>query len=240
VAQAAPGPEPVALAVLQKATGYASAELEAAVQGALNEHRLVRLGSGYLAATAYHALLRALNELAAGFHAQYPLRAGIPREELRSRLGVKQATLQLLLDSQSEVIPQGTALRLAEHEIRFTPRQERAIAEAHARYAEAPYTPPSYAETAAITGEDVLRALIERGDLVQIAEDVLLSAGIYAEMTQGALAIIDAEGTVSAKALRDRFNTSRKYAIALLEYLDSQGITRRVGDERVRGKNAPA
>lgn len=239
VAQAAPGPEPVALAVLQKATGYASAELEAAVQAALSEHLLVSLGSGYLAATAYHALLRALNELVTGFHAQHPLRAGIPREELRSRLGVKQATLQLLLDSQRDVVAQGTALRLIEHEIRFTPRQERAIAEVNARYTEAPYTPPSYAETAAITGEEVLRALIERGDLVQIADDVLLSAGIYAEMTQGALAIIDGEGTVSAKALRDRFNTSRKYAIALLEYLDSQGITRRVGDERVRGKNAP-
>jgi selenocysteine-specific elongation factor len=86
----------------------------------------------------------------------------------------------------------------------------------------------------------VLRALIERGDLVQIAEDVLLSAEVYGEMRQGALAIIDADGTVSAKALRDRFNTSRKYAIALLEHLDSLGITRRVGDERVRGKNAPA
>jgi selenocysteine-specific elongation factor len=177
--------------------------------------------------------------MVADFHAQYPLRAGIPREELRSRLGVKQATLQLLLDSQSEVRAQGTAVKHNDHEIRFTPRQERAIDDALTRFREAPYAPPSYAETAAITGEDVLRALVERGDLAQIAEDVLLSAAVYGEMTQGALAIIDAEGTVSAKALRDRFNTSRKYAIALLEYLDSQGITRRVGDERVRGKNAP-
>jgi selenocysteine-specific elongation factor len=239
VAQAAPGPEPSSRAALQKATGYASAELDAAVQAALDEHLLVPLGGGYLALTAYNGLLRQLHDMVDRFHAQYPLRAGIPREELRSRLGVKQATLQLLLDSQTEVRAQGAAVKHEEHEIRFTPSQERAIEEAQKRFREAPYAPPSYAETASITGEDVLRALVERGDLVQIAEDVLLSAEIYGEMTQGALAIIDAEGTVSAKALRDRFNTSRKYAIALLEYLDSQGITRRVGDERVRGKNAP-
>ena len=40
-----------------------------------------------------------------------------------------------------------------------------------------------------------------------------------------------------AKTLRDRFATSRKYAIAVLEHLDSVGVTQRVGDVRKRGRN---
>ena len=47
--------------------------------------------------------------------------------------------------------------------------------------------------------------------------------------------MIDRDGSVTASGLRDRFNTSRKYAIGLLEHLDSVGITRRAGDARVRG-----
>ena len=49
-----------------------------------------------------------------------------------------------------------------------------------------------------------------------------------------------AEGGISAAVLRDRFSTSRKYAVSLLEYLDSLGITRREGDSRTRGPNAPS
>jgi selenocysteine-specific elongation factor len=49
--------------------------------------------------------------------------------------------------------------------------------------------------------------------------------------------MIDAEGGVTAVALRDRFGASRKYAIGLLEHLDAIGMTRREGDTRVRGKS---
>jgi selenocysteine-specific elongation factor len=44
---------------------------------------------------------------------------------------------------------------------------------------------------------------------------------------------LEREGTVTLAQVRDLFGTSRKYAQALLEHLDEQRITRRVGDERV-------
>jgi selenocysteine-specific elongation factor len=40
-------------------------------------------------------------------------------------------------------------------------------------------------------------------------------------------------GTITVSEVRDRFDTSRKYALALMEYLDQQHLTRRVGDARV-------
>jgi selenocysteine-specific elongation factor len=44
-----------------------------------------------------------------------------------------------------------------------------------------------------------------------------------------------AHQTITVAQVRDRFTTSRKYALALMEYLDAQGLTKRVGDKRVRG-----
>jgi selenocysteine-specific elongation factor len=67
---------------------------------------------------------------------------------------------------------------------------------------------------------------------------VIFSRTVYEEMVTAVLQIIDRDGAITASALRDRFDTSRKYAIGLLEHLDSIGITRRRGDERVRGRNA--
>jgi selenocysteine-specific elongation factor len=102
----------------------------------------------------------------------------------------------------------------------------------------APYTPPSFSEAAQIVGEEVLYALIDLGDIVQVQPDVIFTVVIYQEMVQGALQIIDEQGSVAANQLRDRFGTTRKYAIGLLEFLDAQGVTRRSGDVRVRGSRA--
>jgi selenocysteine-specific elongation factor len=85
----------------------------------------------------------------------------------------------------------------------------------------------------------VLRALVDAGDIVQVQPDVIFARAAYDEMVIGILGMIDANGSVDAKALRDRFGSSRKYAIGILEYLDNIGITKRVDDVRVRGKNAP-
>jgi selenocysteine-specific elongation factor len=59
-------------------------------------------------------------------------------------------------------------------------------------------------------------------------------------MVAETLAIIRAEGQVTVAGIRDAFGTSRKYALALLEHLDAQRVTRRVGDARVLGSKAPA
>jgi selenocysteine-specific elongation factor len=52
-------------------------------------------------------------------------------------------------------------------------------------------------------------------------------------MVDAVLEDIRAHGTTNVAAVRDRFNTSRRYAIALLEHLDETRVTRRQGDDRV-------
>ena len=61
---------------------------------------------------------------------------------------------------------------------------------------------------------------------------------VLAEVRERVVAIMRAEGTITLARLRDELQTSRRYAQALLEHLDAQRVTRRVGDERVPGSRA--
>jgi len=62
---------------------------------------------------------------------------------------------------------------------------------------------------------------------------VVFLASAYKEMVDRIVAHLKQHGKITAAEVRDRFNTSRKYAIGLLEHLDEAKVTRRVGDERV-------
>jgi selenocysteine-specific elongation factor len=66
-----------------------------------------------------------------------------------------------------------------------------------------------------------------------VSGDVVFAAAIYDEMVARVISRIKAQGQITLAEVRDMFQTSRKYAQALLEYLDGQKVTRRVGDARV-------
>jgi selenocysteine-specific elongation factor len=87
-----------------------------------------------------------------------------------------------------------------------------------------------------IVGADVLAALIDLGRLVKLGEDVLLLAETYRSGVERVRAHLSEHKTITVAQVRDLLNTSRKYALALMEHLDAQGVTKRVGDERVLAK----
>jgi selenocysteine-specific elongation factor len=66
-----------------------------------------------------------------------------------------------------------------------------------------------------------------------VSDTILFSAQAYEEMKQTIVEYLQREGTITLAETRDMFQTSRKYVQAMLEHLDDEHITRRVGDERV-------
>src|ERR671938_559248 len=203
--------------------------------------RVHRAGTLWCGASYWNDLVARAREALAAHHTRYPLRRGPPAEELRVRLRLSPeawSAAARALDEEGAVRLLGEVVALAEHEPRFTPAQERAADLVRQTLAAQPYAPPALADLPGVDAE-LLEALVERGEVVAIADGVHLGRAAYEEMVAAALEAIDAQGSVTVAALRDRFGTSRKYALALLEHLDDERITRRVGDARVRGSRAP-
>ena len=166
------------------------------------------------------------------YHRQYPLRKGIPREELRSRLGLSPpATPRALerLAGEGVLKEEGAWVSLPDSTVTLTPAQQRQV-EGYIKTLEAePYSPP----TDLPLDPELLNLLVEDGRVVKINETVVFAASAYKDMVEKIVTHTKERGKITVAEGRDLFDTSRKYILPLLEYLDQQRITRRTGDERV-------
>jgi selenocysteine-specific elongation factor len=84
----------------------------------------------------------------------------------------------------------------------------------------------------AVAGEEVVTALIDMGDLVQVSPEVAFRESDYELLVKKIRNHIEQHGQISVAEARDLFNTSRKYILPLMEHLDSSGVTVRDGDFR--------
>lgn len=236
------GAAPLAQAVLR--SRLASEQAESAIAGLLQGGQLQLLEDGRPTADAdllamptgqwEQETTRALLELDA-FHKAFPLRRGMPREALKSRLKVTARVFNAMMhrwSQQGRVAEQGSLAARADFQVTFTPQQQDRVSALMQHFDQAPNSPPTVKECQAGVGEEVLNALIERGDLVLVSEDVLFRRPDYDRMVQAVIDHLQTHGTLTVAEFRDRFNTSRKYALALLEHLDVKKITVRDGDAR--------
>ncbi|HZW03225.1 MAG TPA: selenocysteine-specific translation elongation factor [Anaerolineaceae bacterium] len=215
----------------------AAAELVAAGRLVALEDGPLTVGSGILVAA--RSQWERLSDVAAAevrsYHQAYPLRRGMPREALKSRLKVTprvfQAALRRWLQA-GRLAENGTNVHLPEHRVRFSPQQQAAVDRLLERFDQAPYAPPSVKEAQAAVSEEVYTVLIERGDLVQVSPDVVFRQAVFDRLVEAVREHLQNHETLSVVEFRDRFETSRKYALAFLEYLDQIGVTVRVEDAR--------
>ena len=237
LALAARGKAPARLAELQQRFG-GGGELNAALKAALDEGLLIQMDQQhYWAMTSYQELSNRLRDELATYHQENPLRLGILRAELHSRLKVKRGLLDSVIERDDRVVGEWNAVRMKGHQIIFSAKQQAQIDHLMQILNELPYSPPPIAELNEIAGEDLVRALIDLRRIIMVSDSIAFPKAGYERLTAEIRRRISEHGGIDAKTLRDEFGTSRKYAIAVLEHLDSLGITQRVGDVRRRGRN---
>jgi selenocysteine-specific elongation factor len=169
------------------------------------------------------------------YHKSYPLRRGIPREELKSRLKlpvrVFNAAIKKLI-AENSITDHASFVSKVEHEVTFNEREQAKVRDLKRKFEQSPYTPPSIKDCQAEVGEEILNALVERGDFVIVSSDVIFRKQDYDSMINAVRTTMEQNGKITLAEVRDLFNTSRKYAQALLEHLDATGTTIRDGDFR--------
>jgi selenocysteine-specific elongation factor len=167
----------------------------------------------------------------------------MPREQLRSMLGWTPAEWPAILErlvTDVVVREDGPLVAAPDHSAGLGGR--RADADRFlAALREHRYSPPSGRELLDATGADLalIRALAEQGEIVRLSDGIYFDRDAYDEAVATVVALIRSEGEATVASARDAVGTSRKYMLALLEHLDSERITRRVGDARVLGSKTP-
>lgn len=229
---------PLDMSSLVRASGLTPSQAQAAVALLAGQGELISLGGDASDANAllisregWADLKLRCEQAVAEYHAQYPLRLEMPKEQLRQRVSLSPRAFAASLDrleQEGSLIVEGASVRLSGHEIRFTPSQQ-AEADAFVRaLAENPYSPP----TENLPNPEVLAALVEQGPVIKVAEGIFFAAEAYGQMVDRVVDHLRRESRITVGQVRDMFGTSRKYALPFMEHLDKQGVTRRVGDER--------
>lgn len=236
---------------LLRAEAPAAAGLDApaaasATSAALSDGSIVELGDRLFAGSVVDELRRRVEETLVAYHRRMPWRRGMPREELKSRVsaGTGDRLFDMMvagLGDAGRITEQRGLLALAAYEPVRTEADERARAALLAALERGGVAPPAVDELRRLAGEAgdrMLQALIDEGMVTQIGPD-LRFATVEVERVRGTVVGMLRHGDeVTVASLRDRLQTSRRYALALLEYLDAVRVTRRVGDRRALGPHA--
>ena len=169
------------------------------------------------------------------YHKSYPLRKGIPREELKSKLKLQPRVFNAIVTlnvKRSTFNEQANVIALPNHKVTFNSSQQTSIQGLMRKFAANPFAPPSVKECQAEVSEEIFNVLIESGDLTAVSQEVVFSAADYETMVAKIKSALQKNGQVTLAEVRDLLGTTRKYVQALLEHLDAIGVTVREGDAR--------
>ncbi len=194
--------------------------------------RAPKAASSLTTAAGFEALASKALALVEEFVTEHPLRPGIPKEELRSRLGLPGRAFQgfeAQLAAEGRLVARERTLDLPDRSVDLSTEQTAAVDVLLQALRESGTRPEA---TDQIDSE--LAAYLEsRGKIVRISDGILLDAGVHTGMVDGVTAHLREHETITLAEARDLLGTSRKIAQAFLENLDQRQITRRVGDARV-------
>ncbi len=203
----------------------------------------------YLSSKIYQRLKEEILLRLKKFHEKFPLRMGLPKEDLRQRLpsGLEARVFEKMLEELEEkgkIVREKELVRLATHQIVLAEDLERLKHQIEEAFRQEGFQPADkdeilsrFRENPALTME-IFGLLLKEGRLVRIKENLVYHIDVLEEIKKRVLEFFKTHSEMVVGDLRKLTEgASRKYLIPLLEYLDQEKITIRLGDKRVlRGK----
>ncbi len=179
------------------------------------------------------------------YHKNNPLKAGILKEELRSR--TTGATNQRLFNyiitqqiRQEAVVQDNEILHLKDHRVTLASDQKEIRQRIEEIYLKGKLQPPYFKEVQKEfpdgNGADILGVLLKEGILIKVKEDLYFHSKLLEELKEKLISFLQKNGEINTAQFKDMTGASRKYSIPLIEYFDHEQVTVRVGDNRVLRK----
>jgi selenocysteine-specific elongation factor len=240
-------PRGLTFAEIVARTGWTDTEARVATQKLAVEKRVRILVTEPLLVVSAQMVAHsaaAIRKAVEAFHRANPLVPGIPKQELRARAGdarieIFEAALGDLVKARALAIT-GDLVRQAGREIELSSEEARAKELIEREFARAGLTVPELANVLAKLPVDapraqkILQILLREKVLVKIANDLVFHRSALARLQEMLANYRKERGErLPITAFKELTGVTRKYAIPLLEHLDREHVTRRVGDERV-------
>jgi selenocysteine-specific elongation factor len=230
------GQRPKNMAAIVVSIGHDAPACEKALTELISEGKVVEVDGAFLGSVGWEMFTRRAERHLSDYHGLHPLRQGMPREELRQKLRWERVHWSAALRRMQEnglISLDDASVRLAVHQGGVQGREPdvQRVLEILERN---PFSPPSGPEILAESDAEpaLLAAMVTNGSIVRLSDDVYFTKTAYRGAIDIVASAIQDRGELTVAQVRDDLKTSRKYALALLEYLDAQRITRRNGDVR--------
>jgi selenocysteine-specific elongation factor len=231
----------LSLAQLVAETGWRAESIQSALAPTLNKNLAHRAGDILIDGVALTALQALILEAVAAFHKKNSLSPGMAKEELREQGKASPEVFAAALDQlarEQKIEITGDIVRLPGHGVTMKDDEAESKKKIEDAFADAGLKVPSLHEVLSSLKIDKVRAqkivtlLLREKSLIKISDDLVFHRSALDQLRRQIGAHKTKSSTIDVAAFKDMTGVSRKYAIPLLEYLDRERVTRRVGDSR--------
>ncbi len=223
---------PVLSEHLERNLRLSEASLKAAIQQLRDKGQLSVLGRYLVGAEDMEAIGGRIRSYMEEFHRDYPLKAGMSKEELKSKIPYPGQLVEDILATLHQVEVQGDQVRLKGQRLRFTPEQQSQRERIENLFLDRKFNPPTREELLGEFDPRVFYAMAKEGVLVGLTEEIYLHRSALEEARELIGAEFARRGQMRLSEMREVWGTTRKFAVPLAEYLDRIGFTHRIGDRR--------
>jgi selenocysteine-specific elongation factor len=182
-----------------------------------------------------------LLDIVGDFHRNKPESPGLSAEQLLEASGLRKDVFDGLIESlvsQGKLTERKHRLALPEHRETFSDDEQKLLHDIESLFKTKPFDPPGVDEVVERTATDpskvqkALKILIEQEHLIRVDKDLLFHREAVEEARRKLVSYITEQGGLESVKFKYLLNTTRKFAIPLLDYFDKIGVTRRVGYTR--------
>lgn len=224
---------------LQIQTGIPKEQFDQQINKLIKDKVAFRVSDNVVIHTDYlNRLKDSTVKLLESYHKENPLREGMKKDEFRNKL-IKYEDISVVDKITDSLVNRkvlkyvNNCVALADFEVQQDNNQQ----EIENAFLQGGFSPESPDQIAARfpkvkNFKQVLESLVNTGKLVRVEEKILLHADYYNKALTLAKEHVDQNGQITLAEMRDLMGASRKFAVAVLEYWDKRGITKKVGDAR--------
>jgi selenocysteine-specific elongation factor len=244
------GSEGATFAQLMIMTNLQGKELESLLQRMSSQGRVFlfdKESRAYVWNGVVESLTAKIVEFLKAYHEKNPMKQGVSRGELASGpgKGVNPRLFHFLVEralKTGAVESEAEALRLPGHSVSMAKGQSEIKEGLMAAYRAGGKTPPNLKDVLADLGvgrkeaQEVLSLLLREGALTRVTDEIYYESGALNEIVEQVKDHLREQGEMAAPDFKQVTGLTRKYAIPLMEWMDKEKITLRVGDKRVLRK----